>query len=88
MEKPNPSNLRSYFKPIREAGISSRDVEKIEVSFLDRLLLLISVVLAGYAWYSWSILVATFSGAAFVLFMLIPAKKTMAKETIRETLHK
>lgn len=83
MEKPNPSSIRSYFKPIREASVSSRDVEKTEASSLASLALVLSIILAAYAFFSWSILAAIFSGAAFIVFYLFPSKKTVVKETLR-----
>lgn len=82
MEKPNPSNIRSYFKPIREASVSSRDVEKTEASSLASLSFVVSIILAAYALFSWSIIAAIFSGAAFALVILLPSKKTTVKETI------
>ena len=85
MEKPNPSNIRSYFKPTREASVSSRDVEKTEASSLASLALVVSIILAAYAFFSWSILAAILSVAALIIFFLFPSKKTLVKETVRES---
>lgn len=83
MEKPIPTKIRSYFKPTQEAGIRSIDVEKKAPSPMSGGLLLLSIALAGYAWFSSSLLAATLSGTAFITMLLLPYKKTTIKEEVK-----